>query len=184
MNLLAVQSEAVAVSHINALLASILPESGPQTRSSTKRKRSPSPPPPPKPKFPPTPIESLYLPGMQAEQIWEQLELRTKSICQMLDSVIEREGEDDEEHSIAGVKEMQQDEESEDTNESDVSVGEDDETGSADSMDQDDIELEEHVATLVEEESSEEEEEEEERADLGGLDLDRPKRTTRLSQNR
>ncbi|KAG8874726.1 hypothetical protein FRB97_005684 [Tulasnella sp. 331] len=89
----AIQSEAGISASIDDVLKSIESEHKPTTRSaSAKRKRSPSPP-TPTPKFALTPIESLFLEGMGPEQIWEQLELRTKNICNTLDLLIERDDE-------------------------------------------------------------------------------------------
>lgn len=39
--------------------------------------------------FEPTPITSLFVDGMDDEQVWAQLDLRTKAICRMLDFVLE-----------------------------------------------------------------------------------------------
>lgn len=82
---IAVKSEAEASASIDDVLKSIEPDYRPTTRSATaKRKRSPSPVPTPAgpPKFSLTPIDSLFLDGMGPEQIWEQLELRTKNVSE------------------------------------------------------------------------------------------------------
>ena len=39
--------------------------------------------------FDSTPLTSLYVDGMEEEQIWEQLDLRTKTICRVLDFILE-----------------------------------------------------------------------------------------------
>ena len=41
--------------------------------------------------FDSTPLKSLYVDGMDEDQIWEQLDLRTKTICRVLDFVLEGE---------------------------------------------------------------------------------------------
>ncbi|KAG9030404.1 hypothetical protein FRB95_003962 [Tulasnella sp. JGI-2019a] len=92
----AVQSEASVSTSIDDVLKSIEPDDRPTTRStSAKRKRSPSPPvlKAKQPKFSLTPIDTLYLDGMGPDQIWEQLELRTRNICNTLESLIERDDE-------------------------------------------------------------------------------------------
>ncbi|KAJ7103497.1 U3 small nucleolar ribonucleoprotein complex, subunit Mpp10 [Mycena belliarum] len=84
--------------HIVELLSSLSPSEAPQTRSQAtkKRKRDASPPPPPPPMFEPTPISSLFTQGMDDEQIWAQLDLRMKSVCDMLEFALDAEPEQDE----------------------------------------------------------------------------------------
>jgi U3 small nucleolar RNA-associated protein MPP10 len=62
------------------------------TRSKTangKRKRSPSPPPAPKDAFERTPLTCLYVQGLDKDQIWAQLELRTQNVCKMLEYALD-----------------------------------------------------------------------------------------------
>ena len=47
--------------------------------------------------FDSTPLKSLYVDGMDDEQIWEQLDLRTNTVCRVLDFVLEGESEADSE---------------------------------------------------------------------------------------
>ena len=85
----ALNSESQAQPYISALLASFSPRQAPVTRSQSsakgKRKRSPSPPPAPKDAFERTPLTCLYVQGLDKDQIWAQLELRTQSVCKMLE---------------------------------------------------------------------------------------------------
>ena len=70
----------------------------PQTRSRTKKEaEKPIAQHPDKNLFDSTPLKSLYVDGMDDEQIWEQLDLRTNTICRVLDFVLEGESEADSE---------------------------------------------------------------------------------------
>ncbi|KDQ30727.1 hypothetical protein PLEOSDRAFT_1036174 [Pleurotus ostreatus PC15] len=90
---LSIQSENAARPHIDELISSLSPESAPQTRAQArangKRKRSPSPPPKPKQTFAPTPLTALYVDGVDEEQIWSQLDLRMKNVCDLLELALE-----------------------------------------------------------------------------------------------
>lgn len=85
----ALNSESQAQSCISALLASFSPRQAPVTRSQSsangKRKRSPSPPPASKDAFERTPLTCLYVQGLDKDQIWAQLELRSQNVCKMLE---------------------------------------------------------------------------------------------------
>lgn len=50
--------------------------------------------PPPIPLFFPTPLDSLYLDGMNSDQIWEQLEIKTKNVLKVLESIVTPEVDD------------------------------------------------------------------------------------------
>ncbi|KAF4605279.1 hypothetical protein EYR40_004063 [Pleurotus pulmonarius] len=90
---LSIQSENAARPHIGELISSLSPESAPQTRAQArangKRKRSPSPPLKPKQTFAPTPLTALYVDGVDEEQIWSQLDLRVKNVCDLLELALE-----------------------------------------------------------------------------------------------
>ncbi|KAH7931008.1 Mpp10 protein [Leucogyrophana mollusca] len=97
---LALQTEPASRSHIEALLTTLAPAEAPKTRSQTranaKRKRSPS----PVEKVPKrialedTPLPSLFVDGMNEDQIWEQLDLRAARVCKTLEAAMDGEGED------------------------------------------------------------------------------------------
>ncbi|KAI5898329.1 Mpp10 protein [Schizophyllum commune H4-8] len=92
---LAMKSEPQAKPHIDKLLATLGPANAPETRSQArKRKRSPSP--APIPTFQTTPLAALYTDGMDDDQVWSQLDLRSKQLCDMLDFVLEGELPDSE----------------------------------------------------------------------------------------
>ncbi|KAJ7619063.1 U3 small nucleolar ribonucleoprotein complex, subunit Mpp10 [Mycena polygramma] len=96
---LSLQAENDSRPHIVELLASLSPSEAPQTRSQAtkKRKRSSSPSPPPPPIFEPTPIASLYTENMDDDQIWAQLDLRMKPVCDMLEFALDAEPSQEEE---------------------------------------------------------------------------------------
>ncbi|KAG5653078.1 hypothetical protein H0H81_002458 [Sphagnurus paluster] len=89
---LSVQSEKSSSPHIIELLGSLEPSSAPRTRSQSnangKRLRSPSPQ-PPKPIFELTPLNILFVEGMNDDQIWAQLDLRATHVCDTLERVLE-----------------------------------------------------------------------------------------------
>ncbi|KIM85244.1 hypothetical protein PILCRDRAFT_66715 [Piloderma croceum F 1598] len=90
---LAIRSEKASLPHVVELLSSLTPDAAPQTRSQArakngKRKRSPSPP-PKKPILVETPLPSLFVDGMNNDQIWEQLDLRAKKLCETLEEALE-----------------------------------------------------------------------------------------------
>ncbi|KAJ7293613.1 U3 small nucleolar ribonucleoprotein complex, subunit Mpp10 [Mycena rebaudengoi] len=101
---LSLQSENGSIPHITALLASMSPSEAPQTRSQArarKRKRSVSPSPPPQAAFHATPVSSLFTEGMDDDQIWAQLDLRLKPVCEMLELVLETESPEEQDNDDA-----------------------------------------------------------------------------------
>ena len=105
------QQEQRARARVAQLLRSVEPSARPQTRSQTKssakRKRSPSPPPRTDEEiWRPTPLESLHLEGMDVDQVWAQLELKTTALCDALKVVLEEDvGDVDEDGLVLGSDE-------------------------------------------------------------------------------
>ena len=84
------ESESTSRPHISELLSSLSPEEAPVTRSQTKalngkRKRSP----PKIAAFDQTPLTSLFVEDAGPEQVWAQLELRAKGVCEMLSKALD-----------------------------------------------------------------------------------------------
>ncbi|KAJ7361715.1 U3 small nucleolar ribonucleoprotein complex, subunit Mpp10 [Mycena albidolilacea] len=154
---LSLKAENESRPHIIEFLSSLSPSEAPQTRSQATKKRkrgsSPSPPPPP-PMFEPTPIASLFTDGMDDDQIWAQLELRMKPVCDMLELALDADPSQEEEL---------------DTSDKEGSVDEDLleqmralESGEFEGMDVDDLDDEESDS-----EEAESEEESDDNGDLG-----------------
>ncbi|EAU93012.1 small nucleolar ribonucleoprotein [Coprinopsis cinerea okayama7 len=126
------REESFSIKHINALLSSLTPFEAPQTRSKSKAGNT-NQPSAPSLSFNPTPLASLFVDDLEEEQVWAQLELRTKHICDLLDVVLEGELADPDENDEirqaleSGGFSFDEDDEDED--------GEDDELGE----DEDDI---------------------------------------------
>ncbi len=110
----ALRSERRSEEHINQLVLSLDPLDAPKTRSKTngKRKRSPSPCPNPKIQFLPTPLRELFVDGMNEDQLWAQIDLRTKSIRDILNLVLEEDGplESDEGEEVDDESESEEEE--------------------------------------------------------------------------
>ncbi|KAJ3854902.1 U3 small nucleolar ribonucleoprotein complex, subunit Mpp10 [Lentinula lateritia] len=92
---LSVQSETICKPYLETLLSAVSPSEAPQTRSQArKRKRSPD------PLFlevvfKTTPVDSLFIEGMDDDQIWSQLDLRTNNICEVLDKILDKEPDEE-----------------------------------------------------------------------------------------
>ena len=115
------ESESTSRPHISELLSSLSPEEAPVTRSQTKalngkRKRTP----PKIAAFDQTPLTSLFVENAALEQVWAQLELRAKGVCEMLTKALDGTlmdeeadmrmlngvggGEDEEEDDVGGAR--------------------------------------------------------------------------------
>lgn len=142
---LALQSEHASLPHIEDLLSSLRQSQAPQTRSQTranaKRKRSPSPvlESPKKVTLENTPLPSLFVEGMNEDQIWQQLDLRAASLCSNL-LLLEGETEDDKALSDGMYDDPEEEEgdevseESEDSEEIEHMDDSEEDTGGAEEM--------------------------------------------------
>lgn len=142
---LALQSEHASLPHIEDLLSSLRQSQTPQTRSQTranaKRKRSPSPvlESPKKVTLENTPLPSLFVEGMNEDQIWQQLDLRAASLCSNL-LLLEGETEDDKALSDGMYDDPEEEEgdevseESEDSEEIEHMDDSEEDTGGAEEM--------------------------------------------------
>lgn len=91
----ALESEASSFPHLSALLASLTPSSGPTTRSAARTTPEES----TEPNFEltETPIPELTIDeGMDAEMVWEQMELRGQTVDRMMDEMFGQEEDEDE----------------------------------------------------------------------------------------
>ncbi|KAI5478220.1 U3 small nucleolar RNA-associated protein MPP10 [Pseudohyphozyma bogoriensis] len=94
----ALQSESLAFKHLSNLLESMNPSAGPSTRSSTQKAAAADPLDEPEFKLSLTPLPELTTEGMDPEMIWEQMEMRTGPVVDLLDHMFGGgEGEEDEE---------------------------------------------------------------------------------------
>lgn len=112
------QSETICKPYLETLLAAVSPSEAPQTRSQArKRKRSPDPL-SLEVVFKTTPVDSLFIEGMDDDQIWSQLDLRTNNICEVLDKILDKEpDEEDLEKEDSGFEEGDDEEDDEEFDE-------------------------------------------------------------------
>ena len=171
---LAIQSEAASRSHITGLISGLAPSQAPQTRSKAKSEVQKSVANEDQMHmFDFTPLKSLFVDGMDDEQIWAQLDLRTNTVCRMLDFVLEGESEfqneipesGSEDHddmlrraleALEGDEDVDMDEflekygleGSHDSEDSMEAEGEESDTGSRSDVDEDEVEGEEGISPL------------------------------------
>lgn len=138
----AVESESLAFPHLSALLASLSPASGPSTRSKTAA-------PPPvelddeaQLKIEATPIPELTVDGgMDDEMIWEQMELRGKTVDGLMEAMFGQKDDEDEE-GASGEEGFDEDDEDEEGFEGLADGGEsDEEDGEEEEEDDDEIDF-------------------------------------------
>lgn len=153
--------------HIENLIDTLTNVTPPQTRYSLKRhvdSKLTEEPPKKKSKALPleTPIPTLFVGGMSMEQIWEQLDLRGKRVCEHL-QVLEGEEEDEED---GGPEEEDSDIDDE---ESELEESEEDKE------EEDSFQGEEQVAVLREETSEEDDDDDDDEPDRSMFDIIRTK---------
>ncbi|KIY71598.1 Mpp10 protein [Cylindrobasidium torrendii FP15055 ss-10] len=109
---LSVRAETPSLRPVNMLLMALSPGMAPATRSqSLKRKRSPE---LSHPQFNATPLAHLFTEGMDDEQIWAQLDIKSKHLGDILDRALDAHNPMDDEVEMSGGLE-----EDEDSNEDD-----------------------------------------------------------------
>ncbi|KAL6309986.1 U3 small nucleolar ribonucleoprotein complex, subunit Mpp10 [Sparassis latifolia] len=107
---LALKSERKSRAHIVELLSSLVHSQAPRTRSQTGKQKGNQNPPQPVSKPPAwqdTPLTELYVDGMNEDQLWAQLELRSKNVCDMLEYTLDGDvesGDDVEGGELEGTK--------------------------------------------------------------------------------
>ncbi|TFK30473.1 Mpp10 protein [Coprinopsis marcescibilis] len=84
------RSEPDSIKHVNDLFASLTPLRAPKTRSQSQSKSAKQPQ-SAHTTFRATPLASLFVDGLEEEQVWAQLDLRTQHLCELLDVVLEGE---------------------------------------------------------------------------------------------
>ncbi|GAA5845129.1 hypothetical protein JCM11251_008004 [Rhodosporidiobolus azoricus] len=125
----ALESEAVSFPHLATLLASLAPSAAPATRSSTVSRPSTR----DETAFAlaPTPVGELTIEGMEPEMVWEQMELRGRTVDGLMDEMFGQTEEDEGEGDFAsgdedgdeaeGLDDLEVEEGSEDGSDTDIS---------------------------------------------------------------
>lgn len=125
-------------------------------------------PPAPAVTFNPTPLTSLFVSDLEEEQVWAQLELRTKHICELLDVLLDGEGPgmDEDEDELRQAMEDggffldEEDDEDEDEDEDDEDMyGDYDVEDEDESMEDESVDGDEEFIGGIRDEDSESEDE-------------------------
>ncbi|GAA6048117.1 U3 small nucleolar RNA-associated protein MPP10 [Rhodotorula toruloides] len=103
----ALASESLSFPHLSTLLASLSPAAGPSTRSRSAASFADD-----EPSFSlvPTPISELTTDGMDAEMIWEQMELRGQTVNGLMEEMFGQGEEDEGEEGEGGFGSDEEDE--------------------------------------------------------------------------
>ncbi|GAA5860304.1 hypothetical protein JCM8547_003457 [Rhodosporidiobolus lusitaniae] len=159
----ALASESLSFPHLSTLLASLSPSSGPTTRSSASRTAAPE---PSASSFTleETPISELTVEDMDPEMIWEQMELRGRTVDGLMEEMFGQteEGEEEGEEGEGGEFEFDGEEEE---GEEGSSEGEEEEGSEDDGEEPPTPEEEEYFRRLASGEAEEDEDEEESEED-------------------
>ncbi|KAJ2927184.1 hypothetical protein H1R20_g9935, partial [Candolleomyces eurysporus] len=141
---LSLKSEESSLKHVNELISSITPSQAPQTRSQTRQAAArPDVPPPSKSLFKQTPLTSLFTENLDEDQIWAQLDIRTKHMCEVLDVVLEGELPEDEDAEALDRAELMRALEEEDSFDEEEDSYEEEEEYSMDDSSEDESDEEE-----------------------------------------
>lgn len=110
----AVESEALAFPHLTALLSSLAPSAGPSTRARAAAAATAAHEGEDEEQFKlePTQIPELTVDGgMDSEMIWEQMELRGKSVDGLMEAMFGQNNDEEDEEGGSGEEEEDEDEE-------------------------------------------------------------------------
>ncbi|GAA5981130.1 hypothetical protein JCM11641_003122 [Rhodosporidiobolus odoratus] len=130
----ALQSESVSFPHLSSLLSSLSPSAGPSTRSAASRTHYHSADPPAF-VLAATPIAELTTQGMDAEMVWDQMELRGRTVDGLMEEMFgqtseqEEEGEFDFDESVEHEEDLLSDESPDEDEEEDEADGDSEDEG-------------------------------------------------------